>query len=329
MSASNPIPLVSVCTIAYNREKFITQAIESVLMQQTTFAYELVIGEDCSTDGTRAIVADYQQRYPDKIRAVFHEKNLGIHKNYAVTITACRGKYIAFLDADDYWTDPLKLQKQVDYLEAHPEYSGSAHRSEVVDENGERTHLYPCYFEKHDLNLADSIAISSPWQTSCFLCRRALLVLPAWDYSLTGFDLLVFMVIASKGKIRFFPEIMSAYRCYPGGATSSAKFADQLHLSYLKVMDRFDDYLQGRCHDKIDYVRAYHRRRILSRLIEQGDFRAAHVHAKELLGYNLRHCCFDDSGRLLRIIFRGSCPRLWQLVHKSKNAVFPSPIPPA
>jgi glycosyltransferase involved in cell wall biosynthesis len=114
-------PMVSVKMITYNHEFYIAQAIEGVLMQETDFSIELIIGEDCSTDRTREIALDYQKKYPDIIRVLTSEKNVGMHKNARRTEKACRGKYIAFCEGDDYWHHPLKLQKQVDYLEAHPE----------------------------------------------------------------------------------------------------------------------------------------------------------------------------------------------------------------
>ena len=106
-------PTVSVAVITYNHEKFIGQAIESVLMQETAFVVELVIGEDCSTDGTRRIVQAYAEKYPNVIRALLPEKNLGMARNYDAVWQACRGKYIAWLEGDDYWRTPQKLQKQV------------------------------------------------------------------------------------------------------------------------------------------------------------------------------------------------------------------------
>jgi len=114
-------PLVSICMITYNHVPYITQAIEGVLQQKTNFPFELVIGEDCSTDGTREIVFDYQKKYPDTIRVVTSNKNVGAHKNDFRTKEACRGTYIAYCEGDDYWHHPHKLQKQVDYLESHPE----------------------------------------------------------------------------------------------------------------------------------------------------------------------------------------------------------------
>ncbi len=114
-------PLVSVKMITYNHAPFIAQAIEAVLQQKTNFPFELVIGEDCSTDGTRKIVFEYQEKYPDIIRVLTSEKNVGMKKNSYRTIKACRGKYIAFCEGDDYWHREDKLQKQVAYLESHPE----------------------------------------------------------------------------------------------------------------------------------------------------------------------------------------------------------------
>jgi glycosyltransferase involved in cell wall biosynthesis len=114
-------PLVSAKMMTYNHEPYIAQAIEGVLQQETDFPFELVIGEDCSTDGTREIVFDYQKKYPEIIRVVTSDKNVGSRRNGMRTTKACRGKYIAYCEGDDYWHHPRKLQKQVDYLESHPE----------------------------------------------------------------------------------------------------------------------------------------------------------------------------------------------------------------
>ena len=111
-------PLVSVCMTTYNHEHYIAEAIESVITQRVNFALEIVIGEDCSTDNTLTICRDYQARYPEIIRIVTSENNIGMHANYRRTIEACSGKYIAMLDGDDYFTDPDKLQMQVDALQS-------------------------------------------------------------------------------------------------------------------------------------------------------------------------------------------------------------------
>jgi len=114
-------PLVSVCIISYQQAPYIGRAIEGALAQKTTFPFEIVIGDDASTDGTCRVAHGYQRDHPDKIRVLISERNRGKHWNYQRTERACRGKYVAYCDADDYWHHPGKLQLQVDYLEAHPE----------------------------------------------------------------------------------------------------------------------------------------------------------------------------------------------------------------
>jgi len=114
-------PLVSVKMLTYNHAPYIAQAIEGVLQQKTNFLFELVIGEDCSTDGTREIVFEYQKKYPDIIRVITSDRNIGGRKNSYRATKACRGKYVAFCEGDDYWHHAGKLQKQVDYMESHPE----------------------------------------------------------------------------------------------------------------------------------------------------------------------------------------------------------------
>ena len=111
-------PLVSVCMTTYNHEAYLARAIEGVLAQQTSFGVELVLGEDCSTDGTRALCEAYAAKYPGRIRLVTSAQNVGWRANYRRTFEACRGKYVAYCDGDDWWTEPRKLQMQVDLMEA-------------------------------------------------------------------------------------------------------------------------------------------------------------------------------------------------------------------
>mgnify|MGYP003289149474 FL=1 len=134
--------MLSVVMTTFNHERYIATAIESVLRQQTDFPIEIVIGEDCSTDRTLNIVLDYQSQYPEAIRIVRSETNVGWRANYRRTIAAARGRYIALLDGDDYFTHRKKLQMQVDLLEANPDVGMCYGRSERVDENGATT-LYP------------------------------------------------------------------------------------------------------------------------------------------------------------------------------------------
>lgn len=121
-------PLVSVVTITYNHERYISNCIEGVLSQITNFPIEFIIAEDCSTDRTRIICEDYARIHPEMIRLITSENNLGYNANELRAMKSARGKYIAYCEGDDFWTDCMKLQKQVDFLESHPMYSICFHR---------------------------------------------------------------------------------------------------------------------------------------------------------------------------------------------------------
>jgi glycosyltransferase involved in cell wall biosynthesis len=134
-----PEILVSVCCITYDHEAFIAQALEGFLMQRTTFSFEVIVHDDASTDATASIIRSYQERFPDKIKPIFQTVNqYSIAPGRMTTIVhkAARGRYIALCEGDDYWTDPLKLQKQVDFLEANPDYSVTYHDARVEDAEG-------------------------------------------------------------------------------------------------------------------------------------------------------------------------------------------------
>lgn len=137
--SKNP-PMVSVSMICYNAEMFITAAIEGVLKQKVSFPIELVIGDDYSKDKTREICELYVQKYPNIVRLLPLEANLGIGANTARTLGSCRGKYIAICDGDDIWVDPLKLKRQVDFLEKKPEYGVVYTDVETISETGEVLH---------------------------------------------------------------------------------------------------------------------------------------------------------------------------------------------
>lgn len=127
---------VSVIMLTYNHENYIAQAIESVLMQKTNLRYELIIGDDASTDRTPEIVREYAEKYPDIIVPVLREKNLGATKNGWDLTFLQRGKFCSPLEGDDFWLDPCKMQKQYDFLNANPQYVGCCGKCVVVDENG-------------------------------------------------------------------------------------------------------------------------------------------------------------------------------------------------
>lgn len=114
--------ILSVGILTYNQEKYIRQCLDAVMMQKVDFEYEIVVGDDASSDGTQDILREYGAKYPGKFVLLLGEKNEGISMNYKKVLSTCKGKYIALCEGDDYWTDVHKLQVQVDFLEKHPDY---------------------------------------------------------------------------------------------------------------------------------------------------------------------------------------------------------------
>ena len=162
---------LSVVMTTYNHERYIAEAIESVLRQQTSFGIEIVVGEDCSTDRTLNIIESYAQMYPEAIRIVRSAENVGWRKNYRRTIEAARGEYIALLDGDDYFTHRKKLQMQVDLLEQNPDVGMCYGRSERKDENGGVT-LYP---ESEDMPTTfDAMLRRNPAENCTVVARKEL-----------------------------------------------------------------------------------------------------------------------------------------------------------
>ncbi len=143
-------PVVSVEVITYNQEKFIIQALDSITMQKTNFPFEVVIGIDHSPDHTGEILKKYKNKNKNcTIRIIDREKNLGPTRNEYETLKLCKGKYVAFLEGDDYWIDDQKLQIQYDFLESHPEYSGVAHDVNDVTEDGKLIMKHSDHYNTH------------------------------------------------------------------------------------------------------------------------------------------------------------------------------------
>src|SRR3954454_10751837 len=217
----NSHPVVSVPLITYNHEPHIAQALKSVLMQQTSFPIEIVVGEDCSTDKTREIVVEYQKRYPHVIRALLPERNLGPYRNVTATLNACRGTYIAALEGDDYWTSPAKLQRQVDFFEAHPDCSICFHKVFVIDETGQNAPRTIPLDSKKISTLEDLLpgnfipSCSAIWRNGLFA------KLPAWVEEVKFSDWVIHVLNAEHGNIGFIDDCMAVYRLHAGGTWST------------------------------------------------------------------------------------------------------------
>ncbi len=214
-----PVPKVSVCMITYNHQDFIGQAIDSILMQRTNFPFELVIGEDKSPDGTREVVLDYQRRYPEIVRLLLWRKNAGMMQNCESTLEACRGEYVAFCEGDDYWTDPEKLQRQVDLLDSHPEMTLCHHQVDhVTYEDHQRNHLqsFPPTFQRGTRHAADLIG-SNFIQTCSVMIRRS--CIPKLDEEFKTLklgDWPMCYLAAENGDIGYIDRNMADYRVHSG-----------------------------------------------------------------------------------------------------------------
>ncbi len=223
-------PMVSVWITAYNHESYVAKALDSVLMQVTNFDFEIVVGEDCSTDGTRDVLLEYQQKFSKKIKLLLHERNLGFMQNTVETWNACSGKYVALLDSDDYWQDPNKLQKQVDFLESHPEYSMSYHDSLFIDENENVIKKSQgCYVDYSEDDLLCGKAYTP---TSATMIRN--MPLKDIEYFKDSYqpDTVLAHYAGFYGKAKYQDNIdKSAYRIHNTGMWSSASQMKRLHGS--------------------------------------------------------------------------------------------------
>ncbi len=209
---------LSVSMTAYNREKFIVQAIESVLMQEVNFDYEIVIGEDCSTDKTRDIILSYQEKYPDKINLLLNKKNLGLNKNFVSIIQSCKGEYIALIDDDDYWTSPKKLQKQVDFLDANPECTVCFHDSRHFYEDGMGEDYFIYLPSNKEVFTIEDLAPGPFIPTSSTMFRQGTFgKFPDWFSEMNGHDWPLHLLNAQYGNMGYINEIMSATRNHQGG----------------------------------------------------------------------------------------------------------------
>jgi glycosyltransferase involved in cell wall biosynthesis len=244
---------LSVPIITYNHERFIANALESVLMQHVDFSYEIVVGEDCSTDATREILLSYQKRFPDKIRLLLPEKNLGMMGNFIATLKACRGEYIALLEGDDYWTSSNKLQKQVAFLDAHPECSACFHNVLITHES---TPEKDCFF--HEAPLSHSYfhlkdIVSSHFIPTCSTVYRGGLFekFPDWYKDMPMGDWPLHILNAEHGSYAYLDEVMATYRVHGGGIWSSSDRLGILNKT-IQACHQIDRYLDGRHPRKIN-----------------------------------------------------------------------------
>lgn len=265
-----PNPLVSICCITYNHVRFIDQAIQSFLNQKTDFEFEIIINDDCSTDGTTEKLVEYQRKYPEKIQLVLHEKNEWQQGKRGIfarnTFPKASGKYIALCEGDDFWNNDQKLQIQVDFLEKNEEYSAFAHQSSVVSETGNKVHR-----EVFKVGVPETLLlkdfIGPRWfHTASLMFRTCIIKENQLPTNIASGDRALYLLLSSSGKVHFSEKVMCCYRKNAASMSAqanarlleedlniiswmkkinpdfpSAKYAQHLHhsiLSYSKILPK-------------------------------------------------------------------------------------------
>lgn len=249
LPSDSTTPKVSILVTTYNQERLIAQAIESILTQQVDFAYEIVIGEDASTDRTREIVIALGRRYPDRVRVLLRDAEVANRDraiglagkiNYLEALRACRGEYVAILDGDDYFTSPNKLQKQVEFLEEYPECAICFHNVLAIHENGTRASEEMCAADQKQFSDLEQLLWGNFIPACSIMYRREPLIeIPGWFLTAKMGDWPLNIFKARHGKIGYIDEVMAAYRVHAAGVWSPRKRSHQL-LTSIKVLDNID-----------------------------------------------------------------------------------------
>lgn len=259
--------LVSINCITYNHEKYIATALESFLMQKTNFKFEIIIGEDCSTDNTRKVVEEYVKKYPEKIKMITSDKNVGGRKNSIRLHNASSGKYIALCEGDDYWIDEYKLQKQIDYMEKNNECTMCFHNAKKLND---ATGIYENYMIDKTLKskkctIKDILNLRFLPTASVVYRKYTKDNLPDWYMQCIVGDLPSHLIVTDYGYAYYFDEVMSIYRV---GNINSAmnrwKFENKSInkkienlKGFLFILDKFDLYSNYKYEKYIDDAKKY------------------------------------------------------------------------
>ena len=248
---------VSVTLLSYKHAKYIRQCLDSILAQEVNFKYEIVVGDDCSEDGTKEILLEYKEKYPDIFVLLLNEKNMGATKNGVNVLSHARGQYIAGGETDDYWLDKYRMQKQADFLDAHPEVAGVAGNHCIVDEEGNnlRISLSKDMLGRY-YTLQDYLKNGMTLHGNTIMRRRE--VLPVHEEKFrkmrtaepTMGDIITRVMLHVNGGIYAMPDLFLAHRaCYSGGTSYTAQQKTRmLEFSYMycRIVDNVSAYLDNK-----------------------------------------------------------------------------------
>lgn len=240
-------PLVSILVSTYNHEKYIRDCLDGMLMQQTKFPIEIIIGNDCSTDETASIIKQYQKCYSN-IKLITPTSNIyqtGKTITYTHLLPTAKGKYVAFCEGDDYWTFPYKLQAQIEFLERENNYSMCFHAYQTNDSNGNKITLVGVCQEERTISITELLNFGI-CQFSTVVGRRECLSIPEIDLYFnhpqhTYGDINYYMAWASQGKIRLLPQPWSIYRRHADSLTANDNLNNTAHIKHQNALSAIID----------------------------------------------------------------------------------------
>lgn len=229
------IPLVSISCATYNHEKYIAAALDGFLMQETDFPFEIIIGEDSSTDQTLEIISEYKEKYPNIIKLIAWPENVGASKNWTTILQTCQGKYIANCEGDDFWISHNKLQKQIHFMENNPDFAICCHQCVNFDQTNQIiVGNYPDYPDGKELSISD-LFVANIANTCSIVYRNYHFKLPDFFETLKVGDWPMHMLHAQYGKIKYFHDTMALYRIHQNGVWSSTADISKIDESVLML----------------------------------------------------------------------------------------------
>lgn len=246
---------VTVICLTYNHEKYIRDALDGFVSQRTNFKFEVIVHDDASTDNTPDIIRKYEKMYPDIIKPIYQKENqfrLGVNKYYKFILPISHGEFIALCEGDDYWTDPLKLQKQYDYMAAHPDCSLVVHNTERIDmKSGSKKAFLPKSFDdsgKCEFAAEEVIKNHMLFHTSALFFRKEFFTKNEEFLKChQQYDYLIKSLLVTEGSVHYVPQIMSVYRMGTAGSwTQSTSESSEKYIHHnevaIKAMEDLNEY---------------------------------------------------------------------------------------
>lgn len=272
--ANESTPFVSVLCQAFNHSKFIEQCLNGILMQETNFSFEVLIHDDASTDNTADIIRKFEVRFPGIVKPIYQTVNQFSQNKKVfsrIQLPRANGKYVAICEGDDYWTDPGKLQKQVDFLEANEDFAISHHNLNVIyDESTKESHFSNPPDQKEVTTIEDLANGNYIFTASCVFRNRLFDEFPDWFSKCSVGDYPFHMLNAQYGKIKYFPEVMAVYRVHKGGVWEN-KSEVYRYSKWVEMIDQMKGYFDHVINKKLIESQNQNAERLMLHFKDQPD----------------------------------------------------------